>query len=341
MSWSEMEKELAADHGVPVSQLRKIRLVSELQVMLEACRSASDVKMESIPEERIVPPTGRHLSLGSDSASDTSDTSSTGKSSPDLPDSAEKEKDAVQSLLLVAPRARSDSMELPAPPAANKPKVTLVLPPQVTPVQTSRSIYASAQTAHSSIDPVPANTATKQSTVPISPGRLSTANILGSLGAEPRTTAPENKLPPKMRWKTKSPPLPEDVPDKDARIGIYTPQARKELLRKFHAKRQRRVWKRKVRYDCRKDFANNRVRVKGRFVKKKAGDASSYLLSDREQRPRSDSMVSDISYTDGMRSRSGSICSVTSDIMMHDGGDEASVPAVPATAGSAAPGGDQ
>ena len=41
-----MEKELASDHGVPVGQLRKVCLVSELQGLLERHRSAANVETE-------------------------------------------------------------------------------------------------------------------------------------------------------------------------------------------------------------------------------------------------------------------------------------------------------
>jgi len=37
---------------------------------------------------------------------------------------------------------------------------------------------------------------------------------------------------------------------------------------RFLEKRNRRVWTKKVKYDVRKNFADSRLRVKGRFVKK-------------------------------------------------------------------------
>jgi len=51
-------------------------------------------------------------------------------------------------------------------------------------------------------------------------------------------------------------------------IGIYSPQARKMRIERFIEKRKLRVWTKKVKYDVRKNFADSRVRVKGRFVKK-------------------------------------------------------------------------
>ena len=43
-----------------------------------------------------------------------------------------------------------------------------------------------------------------------------------------------------------------------------------------HGKRARRVWTKRVKYDVRKNFAETRLRVKGRFVKKEEED----LLKD-------------------------------------------------------------
>ena len=40
------------------------------------------------------------------------------------------------------------------------------------------------------------------------------------------------------------------------------------VRRSFFEKRKQRVWTKKVKYDVRKNFADSRLRVKGRFVKK-------------------------------------------------------------------------
>lgn len=58
------------------------------------------------------------------------------------------------------------------------------------------------------------------------------------------------------------------VYNKDGRIGIYTQQERAAILARFHSKRLRRNWNKKIRYNCRKSLADRRVRVKGRFIKK-------------------------------------------------------------------------
>lgn len=51
------------------------------------------------------------------------------------------------------------------------------------------------------------------------------------------------------------------------KIGVYTPRARRELLRRYMAKRAKRLSQHTVRYRVRKTLANARPRVKGRFVK--------------------------------------------------------------------------
>jgi len=52
------------------------------------------------------------------------------------------------------------------------------------------------------------------------------------------------------------------------KIGAYSPNSRNKLVLEFLAKRQHRSWKKKVKYGVRKKFADSRLRVKGRFVKK-------------------------------------------------------------------------
>lgn len=59
--------------------------------------------------------------------------------------------------------------------------------------------------------------------------------------------------------------------NKNGRIGIYTREERSAIIHRFREKRKRRVWKKKIRYFCRKNLADRRVRVKGRFVKSAAG----------------------------------------------------------------------
>ena len=51
------------------------------------------------------------------------------------------------------------------------------------------------------------------------------------------------------------------------KIGAYSPAARKLRLQKFHEKRKNRTWKKSIKYDCRKKLADDRPRIKGRFVR--------------------------------------------------------------------------
>ncbi|KAL3921516.1 MAG: hypothetical protein SGILL_002707 [Bacillariaceae sp.] len=65
----------------------------------------------------------------------------------------------------------------------------------------------------------------------------------------------------------------KEVYNKNGRIGIYTPAERAAIIARFHSKRSRRVWNKKIRYNCRKNLADNRLRVKGRFVKRSTLEA--------------------------------------------------------------------
>ena len=64
----------------------------------------------------------------------------------------------------------------------------------------------------------------------------------------------------------------DHIYNKNGRIGVYTREERSAIINRFHEKRKRRVWKKKIRYHCRKNLADRRIRIKGRFVK--AGDPS-------------------------------------------------------------------
>ena len=50
--------------------------------------------------------------------------------------------------------------------------------------------------------------------------------------------------------------------------GPYSPRARRLRIERYLQKRKHRVWTKRVKYDVRKNFADSRLRVKGRFVKK-------------------------------------------------------------------------
>ncbi|RLN94255.1 hypothetical protein BBJ28_00006991 [Nothophytophthora sp. Chile5] len=62
-------------------------------------------------------------------------------------------------------------------------------------------------------------------------------------------------------------------------VGAYSPDSRQKRIAKFLDKRQKRVWRKEVKYDVRKNFADSRLRVKGRFVKKEDEQLLRELLS--------------------------------------------------------------
>ena len=51
-------------------------------------------------------------------------------------------------------------------------------------------------------------------------------------------------------------------------VGAYSPRARRARIERFLEKRKQRVWTKKTQYSVRKNFANSRMRVKGRFITK-------------------------------------------------------------------------
>ena len=55
-------------------------------------------------------------------------------------------------------------------------------------------------------------------------------------------------------------------------VGAYSPSERRHRIERFLEKRRQRVWSKSVKYDVRKNFADSRIRVKGRFVKKEEQD---------------------------------------------------------------------
>lgn len=52
------------------------------------------------------------------------------------------------------------------------------------------------------------------------------------------------------------------------KIGRFTLQERYVKIKKFKEKKQNRIWQKKVSYDCRKQVADKRLRIKGRFIRK-------------------------------------------------------------------------
>ena len=62
-------------------------------------------------------------------------------------------------------------------------------------------------------------------------------------------------------------------------IGAYSPESRKLRIIRFLEKRNRRVWRKCIKYDVRKLFADSRLRAKGRFVKRDHEELMRELMS--------------------------------------------------------------
>jgi CCT motif len=71
----------------------------------------------------------------------------------------------------------------------------------------------------------------------------------------------------------------QQVDRPDGWIGAYSPDSRKVRIERFLEKRNQRVWTKSVKYDVRKNFADSRLRVKGRFVKKEEESLMRELMS--------------------------------------------------------------
>ena len=83
------------------------------------------------------------------------------------------------------------------------------------------------------------------------------------------------------------------VYNKNGRIGIYTPAERAAIIARFNRKRSRRVWNKKIRYNCRKSLADRRLRVKGRFVKRSEQEQLAKQLAQAKQEEEKDNETQD------------------------------------------------
>jgi len=98
-------------------------------------------------------------------------------------------------------------------------------------------------------------------------------NIFSSSEAATKRKRPHGTVVPSLIKNTKF----EKNYNLEGRIGIYTPEQRKKLLEKFRKKRRKRVWFKKVRYGCRKNLADRRLRIKGRFVRADSKEYKEYF----------------------------------------------------------------
>jgi hypothetical protein len=97
--------------------------------------------------------------------------------------------------------------------------------------------------------PIPAITATATTTTESSQLKpiISSAGVHGLNGGRPMLHLLESDIP--------------------GRIGAYTTEERRKRIKRFHEKRKQRVWTKRINYGCRKRLADDRPRVRGRFVK--------------------------------------------------------------------------
>lgn len=63
-----------------------------------------------------------------------------------------------------------------------------------------------------------------------------------------------------------------DINFEGRRIGAYTKEERKQRIERFRMKKLNRIWKKQIKYDCRKRLADTRPRIKGRFVSRSSND---------------------------------------------------------------------
>ena len=107
----------------------------------------------------------------------------------------------------------------------------------------------------------------------------------------------------------------KQVYNKNGRIGIYTPAERAAIIQKFNAKRARRVWNKKIRYNCRKNLADRRMRIKGRFVKRSveaSGDSPPPPEEEEEEEEPEDRMGGEGGWGVGTRPPAAATSSRTS-----------------------------
>ena len=61
---------------------------------------------------------------------------------------------------------------------------------------------------------------------------------------------------------------PSNNPSLYRKIGKLTLQERYLKIKRYKEKKERRIWTKKIFYDCRKQVADKRLRIKGRFIRK-------------------------------------------------------------------------
>lgn len=83
----------------------------------------------------------------------------------------------------------------------------------------------------------------------------------------------------------------------------YQEETREVKIERYRLKKSRRIWGRKISYDCRKKVADGRERINGRFVKKspllmEKSNTHKYSLATEEIEILKDYHESQLSKTD-------------------------------------------
>jgi len=102
---------------------------------------------------------------------------------------------------------------------------------------------------------------------------ISPKTLLLSLAQQQKSSSsilsPSSPLSNIIPVNTGHPSSSSDLDPNEIVVGIYTRAERAAKIARYRAKRARRQWTKKIMYNCRKSFADNRPRVGGRFIKMK------------------------------------------------------------------------
>lgn len=97
----------------------------------------------------------------------------------------------------------------------------------------------------------------------------------------------------------------QGAPRKEVRTDklAYQEETREVKIERYRLKKSRRIWGRKISYDCRKKVADGRERINGRFVKKspllaEKNSSHKYSLATEEMEMLRDYHESHFSKTD-------------------------------------------
>lgn len=96
-----------------------------------------------------------------------------------------------------------------------------------------------------------------------------------------------SSLAPKDELKLEVPSILGTEPKKGViakRVGKLTIEERQRKIEKYRAKKSLRVWEKRISYNCRKQVADKRLRIKGRFVsKEKAVTLQKHLKNEESE----------------------------------------------------------